>query len=92
MKRLLLDYRLFWGFVGIQVVVLLAFIAPLLLGRYCGHGWGLVAAIGDIVGWLYLSQRYFRKKQLAASTRLIWLLLLACLGVIAVFEFTHLPH
>jgi hypothetical protein len=90
MQKPQIDYRFFCMLLGIQAIVLLAFVAPFLLGRYCGHGWGLLAAIADILGWLYLNQIFFCKKQMALSTRAIWLILLGGLVVVAVFEFTHL--
>jgi hypothetical protein len=90
MKKLQLDYRFFWALLGIEAVVLLAFVAPFVIGRYCGHGWGLLTAIADLVGWFYLSLRCYGKRRLTVSTRIIWLLMLVCLVVIAAFELTHL--
>jgi hypothetical protein len=92
MKKPQIDYRFFWVLLGIEAIVLLAFVAPFLIGWYCGHGWGLLTVIADILGWLYLNQKYFRKNQLALSTRAIWLILLAGLAVVAVFEGLHFFH
>jgi len=85
-------FRAFGWALCIGAVLLLALVAPFLLGKYCSHGWGLVAAIADIVGWLYLNQKYFGKNRMALSTRIIWLMGFAYIVFAAVFEFTHLPH
>jgi hypothetical protein len=87
-KKHQLDYRFF----VIPAVLLLALLAPSLLGKYCGHGWGLLMASADIVGWFYINIKYFSKKRLALSTHAIWLLILAGLIVVTIFELTHLHY
>jgi hypothetical protein len=54
---------------GVGAILLLALVAPFLLGRYCGHGWGLLVAIVDAFAWFYLDRKHLRKG--ALSTRLI---------------------
>jgi len=92
MKTPQIDFRFLRLLLCIEVGVLFAFVAPFVIGWYCGHGWGLLAAIADIIGWFYLNINYIRKKRLALSTRAIWLLGLAYLVVVTIFELTHLPH
>jgi hypothetical protein len=69
--------------------LLLAAVAPFLFGKYCGHGWGVLAALGDVGGWLYLNQKYFGTNRLALSTRIIWFLGLAYIAFATVFEGAH---
>ena len=84
--------RVFWELFCVGAILVFCLSAPSLLGRFVGHGWGLFAAIADIVGWFYLNHKYCGKNKLALSTRIIWLLFLAFLVVNAAFEFTHLPR
>ena len=85
-------FRVFREVFCVGAILVLCLIAPSVLGRFVGHGWGLLAAIADIFGWFYLNHKYCGKNRLVLSTRIIWLLLLASLIVIATFEFTHLSH
>jgi hypothetical protein len=74
---------------GLAVVVGLS--APMVLGKVCGHIWGLVAAAGAIVGWVYL-WRISRLSEGALSTRVIWLLGFVFVVGTAISEFAHLAH
>ena len=81
--------RMVWDLLCIELAGMLVLVGPCLLGRFCGHGWGVVAGAGAIVGWLYLGRR-IQLSERAFSTRIIWLLGLAVVVCSALFEFACL--
>jgi hypothetical protein len=70
----------------------LGLIAPFVIAKHYGHGWGLLVAwlavIGNLIGWFYWGM----KTWMLPLTRIIWLLGLVMLVVISVFVLTHLPR
>lgn len=69
-----------------------ALVAPFGVAKYYGHGLGLlvawVAVIGNLIGWLCWGAR----KTMTLPARIIWLLGLAMLVLIGIFEFMHLSR
>jgi hypothetical protein len=77
-------------FIFVGVILIFGLIAPFVLGKYCGHTWGLFAAIGDICAWFYLNKKYGGKNRLSLSTRMVWLMGFAYIVFAVVYEFMHL--
>jgi hypothetical protein len=84
--------RLFWRllFLGVLLfpVSLLEIIVPFFVDGLCGHVWGSLAAIGNIIGWLYFGL----KSPMAPRTRMIWLVAFVFVVLVAIVEFAHLFH
>jgi hypothetical protein len=71
-----------------DIALLLDMLAPAFIGGLCGHVWGSVAAMGNIIGWVYFGL----KSRMAPASRIIWLVAFAFVVLVAVVEFAHLYH
>jgi hypothetical protein len=84
--------RGFWTlfFLGIVLVPasLAEIFAPAFIAGLCGHVWGSLAAVANIVAWIYFGLKF----QIAPSTRLLLLIPFALVVLVAVVEFAHLFH
>jgi hypothetical protein len=89
MAKTLTFRRVLWDLLCLELAVLLVIVAPCLLGKFCGHGWGLVAGAGAILGWVYFGRK-MSLFECALSTRIIWLLGLVVIVCEALFEFACL--
>jgi hypothetical protein len=85
MEKPLTSLRVFRDLHCISLALLLLLTAPALLGRFCGHGWGLAAGAATIVVSLCLG-----RMKMARSTRIIWLLLLLFVVSTTLYEFARL--
>jgi hypothetical protein len=56
-------FRIFRDVVFVGLFSFLVLLAPFFLGKYVGHGWGLLAALAGIAGWFYV-----RKKMAATGS------------------------
>lgn len=69
--------RVFAIQIGLGIIVA----TPFLIGRFCGDGWGLLAAIVAIAVWLCAIKLWF-----FPTVRLIWSVFLVVLVFFAIFE------
>lgn len=83
-RRIGLRFYSFLICIGLSLPMTLA--VPLFVGRYCGYGWGLVAAIAVFVGWLCVGIRFAKAPTIFMG---LFLGLLVSLSI-AVFEFIRL--
>ena len=83
-------FRIFRDIFGLGAILIVGSVAPLVLDRLAGRGWGLAAAVATIGAWFYIDRRFLRKG--ALSTRLIWFLWLGYLVLILVFECARFFH
>ena len=81
--------RFQFHWMGLRVLVYIAEItAPLFIDALCGPIWGSVAAVANVIVWLY----FLRKSRMAPGTMILWLFALAYVIVVALVEFAHLFH
>jgi hypothetical protein len=85
--------RSFWALFLVGLILVPAglaeILAPAFIDGIFGHRWGSVAAVANIIVWIYLGI----KVKLAPSTRvIIWLLPFILVVLIAVIEFGRLFH
>ena len=80
-------FRFFWIRLRSPILIV-EILVPFLIDGLCGHFVGSLAAIGNIIGWLYFGL----KSHMAPGTRMIWLAAIAFTVTIAVVEFAHLFH
>lgn len=74
--------RFHW--MGFRVIVYIIEIpTPLLIDVLCGHIAGTVAAVLNIIGWLYFGL----KARLAPGTRMLWLTAFIFVWIVAAVEF-----
>jgi hypothetical protein len=80
-------FRFFW--IRFRVPVCIVEIAvPFVIDKYCGHIWGSVAAVVNIVAWLYFGI----KSHVSFGLRILWLFALVYVVMVAVVEFGRLFH
>lgn len=65
----------------VQLSVGIIAIAPFLIGRFCGDGWGLFAAIITISVWLAARRLWF-----FSTIRFVWWIFLTALVFFGAFE------
>lgn len=81
--------RLLFHWMGFRVLVYIVEIAiPAIIGGLCGYVWGSVAAVVNIVVWLYFGL----KSHVSFGLRMLWLFALVYVVMVAVVEFAHLFH
>jgi hypothetical protein len=81
--------RLLFHWIGFRVLVYLAEIAvPLLIDALCGHVWGAVASVVNIIIWLYCGI----KAHVSFGIRVMWTVAFVYVVLIAVVEFAHVFH
>lgn len=86
-QQLAIDLRLmFFGFLGIISTATILFGGPVLVGRYCGHGWGLALALATVAAWTWLKL----KLPTAPTTLAAWIIGLLFLTVMACYELSRL--
>lgn len=82
----------FWTLFAIGIVLVPAslaeILAPAFIDGLCGHVWGSLAAVANIIAWIYLGLKF----PLAPATRLMLLVPFALVVLIAIVEFAHLFH
>jgi len=72
---------------GFRVVIYMIEIAiPIFIDALCGHIWGAMAAVLNIIGWLYFGL----KAKVSFGLRMLWLFALVYVIIVAVVEFAHL--
>ena len=83
----------FWTLFLIGMVLVPASIVEILMPAFidglCGHVWGSLAAVGNIIGWIYFGLKY---RGALSPSIIIWLIPFAFVVMIAVVEFAHLFH
>jgi hypothetical protein len=67
---------------GIQLGLGMILGGPVILGRCCGDGWGLLSGILSIALWIYIGKKFW----FYSTIRWVWLLLLAWQIVFAIIE------
>jgi hypothetical protein len=81
--------RLLFHWIGFRVLVyMVEIIVPLVVDKLCGHVWGSVAAVVNIIVWLYFGL----KSHVSFGLRMLWLFALVYVVIVAVVEFSHLFH
>lgn len=74
--------------VGVPVLIIEIF-APFFVDKFCGHVFGLLAAIANIVGWFYFGLRL----RMTLSTRVvIWVIPFLFVILVAIVEMAQLFH
>jgi hypothetical protein len=74
---------------GFRVVIyMVEIVIPVFIGALCGHIWGTIAAVLNIIGWLYFGL----KANVSFGLRMLWLFALVYVVIVAVVEFAHLFH
>ena len=81
--------RLLFHWMGFRVLVYIVEIAvPVFIDALFGHVWGALAAVLNIIGWLYFGL----KSRMAPGTTMLWIFALAYVVTVAVVEFARLFH
>jgi hypothetical protein len=88
-KKETLKERLQFFWLGFRFLVYFVEIAvPLFIAALCGHVWGAVAAIVNIIIWLYCGI----KSHVSFGIRIMWTVAFVYVVLIAVVEFAHVFH
>ena len=61
---------------------------PVFIDRLCGHAWGTVAAVVNIIVWLYFGL----KSRMTPWRMMLWLFAILYVVIVAVVELAHLFH
>jgi hypothetical protein len=79
-------FSFFRFFLGIGIILVIVFSAPLVVGRFVGHFWGLLIALINMVVYVWFGTR----QAMAFTTRLIWIVGIGFLLCIMGFEFAQM--
>jgi hypothetical protein len=75
--------------IRLSILILIVEIAvPFIVDKLCGHVWGSLAAVLNIIAWLYFGL----KSRMASGTMMLWLFALVYVITVAVVEFAYLFH
>lgn len=88
-RQLKFSFRALASVLSVEVALILALIAPFVIGKIWGHGFGLLMAIVDIIAWFYLNHNHFGIKRVALSTQILWLCVLGYVAVAIIIEGTR---
>jgi hypothetical protein len=81
--------RLKFHWNGLRFLVYMAeIIVPFVVDALCGHVWGAIAAVVNIIVWLYFGI----KSHVSFGLRIMWTVALVYVVIVAVVEFAHLFH
>ena len=69
-----------------SIVYIIEIAVPFFVDALCGHVWGLLAAIANLVAWLYFGIR----SRMAPGTMMLWVLAIVYVVLVAVVQFAKL--